>query len=102
MKKFPIISENGNKYLIRMGYGAFGLLYVDVCEPYNGLFGKQKFRKVNNSYETYNADKLDYDYVQIAKDAVERYEESLAEDSRRAMLREYNANKFAEWDGDCR
>ena len=100
MKKFPVISENSNEYLARMEYRSFGFFFVDVCESYIGLFGKKRYRTLTT--EMYSESKHDYDYVKIAKLAVESYEERAAENTRREMLREHNVKKFEEWDGDCR
>jgi len=105
MKKFPVISENGNEYEVvirRYDYSTAYGVYVYKRFKFLGI----SLRSIQNyqilGVQHYDAVAYDYDFVKIAKDEVARMEAEWAEDSRRAMLREYNAKKFEEWDGDCR
>lgn len=107
MKKFPVISENGNEYLVRIHQGtlADGLLRVDVYQKRVGLFGIRRNKKLNNrrcDYSHYNEAKWEYDYIEMAQNAIRKVEYQVAESKRVVVLREYNAKKFEEWDGDCR
>jgi len=102
MNKYPVTSAKGNEYLVDMGYGTFGFLFVDVCVPYVGLFGREKFRKVNDSYDVFDASNYDYNYVRIAKRAVEKHEETLDKVQRIKSLKAEGERNFVEWDGDCR
>lgn len=102
MNKYPVTSANGNEYLVEMNHGSLGIFFVDVCVPYRGLFGRQKWEKVNGDYTNFTPSVHDYDYVRIAKLAVEKYEGSTAKAIRVKALKAEGKRKFEEWDGDCR
>ena len=102
MKKFPVISENGNEYEVEMYRGTFGIFFVEVYVRKDFIFGIKIKRNVNGYNETYSEEKWNYDYVAIAKHAVQKYEESVAEFIRRKQIESKRLAEFIEWDGDCR
>ena len=104
MKKFPVTSASGVKYLVKvreviadffevnvyLKKKALGITY-DSHINYDGFGGSW-----------YDGNTYDYDFKNMAIKEINRIELELAKLERRKNLIENNAKEFAEWDGDCR
>lgn len=104
MKKFPVISENGNEYEVIIRRYSYSEAYgVSVYKRFK-LLGIP-FRTIQNyqllGVQHYSAIEYDYDFVKMAQDEVYRMEAEWAEDSRRESMLEHGITKFEEWDGNC-
>ena len=92
MKKFPVISENGNEYLVKIGRVRY---YYSV-----GVYRKGRY------FNHYLSSKLYFinrnDFVEMAKETVRAYESEKLASEQQCALAELNRKKFEEWDGDCR
>lgn len=108
MKKFPVISANGNEYRVDVRACR---LFVDhyevyVYEKYIGWFGRERFRFLNDRFmgrpRSHNANKFNFDLVAMAKHEVVLLENEWDEDEKREQLKVEAERKFEEWDGDCR
>lgn len=104
MKKFPVISEKGNEYMVGINNPFFDYYAVSLYVKkkilgitYNSLINKDSFGDV----PWYDGSIYEHDFIRMAKEAVERYETEMADVSRQNMLRDLGASKFAEWDGNC-
>ena len=108
MKKFPVISESGNEYLVKLveSYIFENYFAVYVYETYVGLFGRKRFRYVNEQLmgypRSYDVSKFDFNLVAVAKHEIKRMEDEWEADKLSAQLRNDAKRKFEEWDGDCR
>lgn len=104
MRKFPVISEKGIEYLVKISNPLFDYYAVKVCVK-RKIFGVTYNSQVN--YEDlggspwYDGFKYDYNFVKMATDEIARIEAKWAEESRREKMREIGTNKFADWDGKC-
>ncbi|MFK7678643.1 hypothetical protein ACI3ER_11435 [Bacillus sp. Wb] len=110
--KFPVISKSGKEYRIDIAQIRRSLVKVQI----NKYIGKSKIlRRDQFDYlrtETYNPEKYNYDYVEIAKNAVEYHEfriealrrecEQMKQQALERMLKKQDGiNTFKEWDGRC-
>lgn len=105
MKKFPVISESGNEYKIKIAK-TWGANYVEVfVYKKRRLMGIPYYRQLNGGFLDNNVYYLidyDFDYVKIAKDEINRLEKKWAEKERRSFAHIMGVHQFEEWDGDMR
>lgn len=108
VKKFPVISENGNAYEVEIFFGeSISLmgLNVVISEQGRGLFGRQRM-KIRRHFQDWKADEEDviqeYSYVDIAKKYVRKYEEEIAEEIAFYQRVKTIEKEFEEWDGIIR
>lgn len=108
MKKFPVVSESGDEYLVDVIPCKFYANHyeVRVYTQYIGWFKRVKFHCVNDDVlgyaPSYDISKHNFDLVAMAKYEVKRLEDGWAEYERRKKLKAEAERKFEEWDGDCR
>lgn len=92
MKKFPVTSENGSKYLIEISKcGSTSW----ICKVYKPIYVKgikvwSKLVDIGKYGESF-----ENDFIRIAKRAIEDYEDIIASQS--VIIA--NKNKFKDWDG---
>lgn len=100
MKKYPVTSDSGNVYEVRVkdGVGIFGVTEVSVYGHRTGIFGNNRKRWLSSG--EYLPDGWAYDYVAMARSQVRKYEESIAEEIRRKRQQAQGIEAFAEWDGN--
>lgn len=103
MKKFPVTSENGNDYEVRvMLIESFGVATVALYSVKSGLFGITWRKNLNYGiigFPEYSLAKWNYNFVEMAKAEVRDYEGYIAEALRRKQQRAKGIEAFAEWDG---
>lgn len=97
MDKYPVVSEYGNEYYVSMWEDSWGYLNVRVYVKTKGWLGRTKFKSVQ--VRTYLARDWGYDFVQIARNAVRKYETECAKEVEDARLRREGIAVFYEWDG---
>lgn len=102
MKKFPVVSENGNEYLVDIYKDTFGV-YCEVFVRERRWFGLKKFRRVAGGiYDGwYDLGNWDYDFIKIAKYAVKKHEDNVEIKLSRKRREAEGIEKFIEWDGVC-
>lgn len=99
--KFPVISENGNEYLVRIKksieYHTYHIEDVIICAIYVkrkfNLFGYQKVYGMSVYYNNWN-DSI----IELCKESVKQYEKEhvLPERKYKQSLEE-----FEKWNGKC-
>lgn len=101
LNKYPVISENGNTYLVSIWEDNHGFYVVDIYVEKVGLFGKKKFKQVNGGfYENYyEIEKWNYDLVTMAQHEVRKYEKKIASQIRHQKKLNNAFKEFKEWDG---
>src|SRR5690554_653578 len=105
MKKFPVISENGNEYLVKIRR-SFGVhIYEVIVYERRKIFGVPYFNRLNGGFlddNEYDALNYDYDFVEMAKAEINRLEHRWELQYLREKVRNIGVGKFEEWDGDMR
>lgn len=104
LSKFPVISKNGNEYLIKIKeYAPYNIYHVYLYKPYINIFGKRKFKKVFSSKKEnfHYGFNWEDDFIEIAKDFIETYENKNNEKENNLNSKKENIEKFKKWDGKC-
>lgn len=105
MKKFPVISEKGDEYLVKIGRTFGAHIYEVFVYERRKIFGIPYFKQLNGGFlddNVYDALKYEYDFVEMAKAEINRLEHRWELQYLREKARKIGAVKFEEWDGDCR
>lgn len=106
MDKYPVISKNGNRYLVDVyekywtcGNYSWGAdVFIKNPKPLN-IFNRKKFIKVYE-WRTYcNYDEWVYKYVETAIRAVEDYEKTIQDKIDRENFVKSEEEKWNLWDG---
>ncbi|MEM4994786.1 hypothetical protein WKH56_19690 [Priestia sp. SB1] len=113
LTKFPVVSRSGKEYMINISRTrGGGLVKVQI----NKYIGKSKIlRKDKFDYlrtETYRPEDYNYNYVEIAKNAVEYHElrietlrrecEQMKQEALERMLKQQDGiEAFKNWSGKC-
>ena len=104
MRKFPVISESGREYEVRINRWINGsdltevLVYAERAVP----FGKVIINIMKKVHRVvYNEVEEEYKFVEMAKFAVVKYEEVAQREIRLNEAENENVRKFDEWDGRC-
>lgn len=103
MKKYPVISESGNAYMAKVHYGRYNQLCISLYVKKKMPFGLTRFKRVFESGLLFMlTSHARSDYVGMIEYAVKQHEES--EDARilQDITTSRNADRFAEWDGNCK
>ncbi|MEH6941622.1 hypothetical protein [Bacillus sp. JJ722] len=104
LEKFPVVSSNGNEYLVNVYEDEFGFTRSEVYVRTKGWFGREKFKHIfGGMFEGgyYDLEKWDYDFVRIAKNTVYAYESKNAAKLLHEKRKAQGVAKFNEWDGEC-
>lgn len=101
LSKYPVTSEKGNTYKVDVWIDDLGDCIVEVFIEYKGLFGRKKFKHVSGGIfdSRYDIKKWNYNFVDMAKNEVQRYERIIDAENEHLLKLEKAVNKFNEWDG---
>lgn len=107
MKKFPVISEQGNEYEVEILFGQPHTcegMDVYIREERKGFLGMAQ-RKTVRLFQFIRGEEEALrglgSHVEIAKYYVREYENERAEIDAYAVKRERSMREFVEWDGRC-
>lgn len=104
MRKFPVVSESGREYEVRINRNlncsdlTEVIVYTETFIPFGGTRIKH-MKKVHRV--VYNEVEQEYRFVDMAKYAVAIYEEVAHREIRLEEAERENLRKFNEWDGRC-
>ena len=107
MKKFPVTSTNGNVYLVKMieSFMFESHYEVRVYEEYVGLFGRKKYRFLNEEIfggsRSYDIRKFNYNLVEVAKHEIQRMENEWEAEKQLKNKKLEAQKEFIQWDGKC-
>lgn len=109
MKKFPVVSENGTEYYVKIvkwiDYNSYRVYVYKKFKVLGVRFNSLQNEHFMGHPRSYNAQNFEYDFVRMAKYEIKRMETQLAEDNERELLSkqgyEKGNKKFNEWDGKC-
>lgn len=102
LTKYPVLSEMGNEYYVTVTEISFGYTSVTIAIRTTGLFGRTKYKTVYGNKigdVVFDASKWDFDYIEIARSAVKRYEEESRQALREERLKQQGIEEFKRWDG---
>lgn len=105
LEKFPVVSENGNEYLVSVFQDTHWHKHVTarVYVKRKGLFGRDKFVCIQggNMFDrsVYDEEKWNYDYIAVAMNEVRKYENRIAREIQHEINRKEGAKRFEEWNG---
>lgn len=108
MKKFPVISENGNEYLVKINESCLLETNYEVrlYEQYKGWFGIIKHRFLNENFmhsaRYYDLRNFNFDFVAMARYEIDRMEAEWEADKQLEQKKLEAKQKFNEWNGDCK
>lgn len=105
LSKYPVISEKGNLYRVDI---CEDRLFEDtvVCTLYKkerGIFGGTKWERLNGgsfNRSCYCESSWEYDYVEIAKEEVKKYEKLVDTQKDSDRKRREGMKKFGDWGGE--
>lgn len=105
MKKFPVISENGNEYMVKIRKTIAAYHYDVFIYRKRKVFGIPYFRQLNGGFldsNIYSAIEYNFDFVEIAKSEISRLERKWETRKEREIEYLEGVMTFEEWDGDMR
>lgn len=105
MKKYPVISKNGNKYEVKIFVGqtiSYAGLNIIIYKRRKGFFGLFKRKNLKHfsvlNYRDF-LDEWEYSYVTITKHFVKKYEKELLKEVTTQNKCAKGIKEFEEWDG---
>lgn len=106
MKKFPVISKEGNEYEVEIFYG-LSLAYAGMNIIISEVKGKTIFGRSRRKLEHYHILENEVNileensYIDLAKRYVERCEKENQRFIEHASRKKRYEEEFKEWDGRC-
>ena len=100
MEKYPVISKNGNEYRVSF-YELSTIGYTKcVVQVFRKRIWKINLFKRIDTY-TFTPKKWEFDYIKMAKRAVDSYEENIEKQKNNDSIEQQNIEKFKQWNGVC-